>query len=196
MIKKICKKLLLILLVLFFAHTIYVIFDGLKTSTRKVDVALVFGNKIENDGLPSKRLQARLDEGVKLYKNKRIKKIIVSGGFGKEGFWEGTAMQKYLLKNEVNNADIVVDNKGINTEKSVINSLKILDSLNYKSIISVSQFYHQTRIKLIFRKKSFKNYEISSPKYFELRDFYSLFREFFAFYDYLIFKPKLSNQVI
>lgn len=185
--KKYLKFFTFFLLSTFLAHLLFFTFFGFKKPKKRNDIALIFGNKIEENGIPSKRLQARLDEGIKLYRKQRVKKIIVSGGLGKEGFWEGTEMKKYLINNNVKNVDIIIDNYGNNTEKSVQNSLKIMDSLNYKSLVSVSQFYHQSRIKLIFRKKRFDNFETSSPKYFELRDFYSLFREFFAYYHFLLF---------
>jgi len=57
-----------------------------------------------------------------------------------------------------------------------------MDSLNFESAITVSQYFHQTRTKFLFRKEGCKNIESSSPVYFEMRDFYSVFREFVAFY--------------
>jgi len=101
---------------------------------------------------------------------------------GKEGFWEGTKMQEYLVANKIPAANIIVDNKGNDTEKTVLNSIKIMHRLHYRSAISVSQYFHQTRIKMLFRKNGFHNIESASPRYFELRDFYSIFREFIAFY--------------
>lgn len=38
--------------------------------------------------------------GLQLYEKNRVKKIIVSGGFGKEGFYEGDKMKEYLIKME------------------------------------------------------------------------------------------------
>mgnify|MGYP001251410713 CR=1 FL=1 len=61
-------------------------------------------------------------------------------------------------------------------------SIKILDTLHYKTAISVSQYFHQTRTKMFFRKQGFHNIESASPNYFECRDFYAIFREFFAYY--------------
>ena len=61
-------------------------------------------------------------------------------------------------------------------------SIKILDTLHYKTAISVSQYFHQTRTKMLFRKQGFQNIESASPNYFEWRDFYAIFREFFAYY--------------
>lgn len=182
MLNKILKYILAAFLSWLIIHFLYITYDGLTSSKQKAELAVVFGNKVNEDGSLSSRLKARLDKSIELYQKKQIKNILVSGGLGKEGYWEGTEMKKYLIKNKIPVSNILVDNFGDNTEKTVLNTIKIADSLQYKNIISVSQFYHQTRIKKLFREHHFKNIESSSPAYFELRDFYSVFREFFAYY--------------
>ncbi|PIF47695.1 vancomycin permeability regulator SanA [Chryseobacterium sp. 52] len=163
-------------------HSIYIINDGLTNTKQNADLAVVPGNKINEDGTLSSRLKARLDESLELYRKKQVKKILVSGGLGKEGYWEGNEMKKYLIENKIPSENIITDNYGDTTEKTVINSIKIADSLKYKSIITVSQYYHQTRIKKLFKEHHFDHVTSSSPIYFEIRDLYSIFREFFAYY--------------
>lgn len=180
--KKFFKIVFSILVFWFVAHSIFIIFDGLNDKNNNAVVAIVLGNKVNEDGTLSDRLKARLDKSIELYKDGRVKKIIVSGGLGKEGFWEANEMKKYLIENQVSNHNIIVDNFGNDTEKTAENSIKILDSLDYKTAISVSQYFHQTRTKMLFRRQGFQNIESASPNYFEWRDFYAVFREFFAFY--------------
>lgn len=182
MLKTIIKYILIAAISWLIIHSLYITYDGLTNSKQQADLAVVFGNKVNEDGSLSPRLQARLDKSIELYQKKQIKNILVSGGLGKEGYWEGTEMKNYLLKNKIPANKILVDNFGDNTEKTVLNTIKIADSLKYHSAISVSQFYHQTRVKKLFREHHFKNIESASPEYFELRDFYSVFREFFAYY--------------
>lgn len=182
MLSKILKYILVTAISWFTVHSLYITYDGFKNFKQKADLAVVFGNKVNEDGTLSPRLKARLDQSIELYRKKQVKDIVVSGGLGKEGYWEGTEMKKYLIENSIPADKIIVDNFGDNTEKTVVNTMKIADSLQYNSIISVSQFYHQTRIKKLFREHHFKNIESSSPVYFEIRDFYSVFREFFAYY--------------
>ncbi|PKF74739.1 YdcF family protein [Chryseobacterium sp. PMSZPI] len=182
MLKIIIKYILIASLSWFIIHSLYITYDGFTNSKQKADLAVVFGNKVNEDGTLSPRLKARLDKSIELYQKKQIKDILVSGGLGKEGYWEGTEMKNYLIKNKISSNKILVDNFGDNTEKTVINTIKIADSLKYSSVISVSQYYHQTRIKKLFRGHHFKNIDSSSPIYFEIRDFYSIFREFFAYY--------------
>jgi vancomycin permeability regulator SanA len=87
-----------------------------------------------------------------------------------------------LIKYGVPDSLIIVDNFGNNTIASVENTLKLKDSLNFRSIIIVSQYFHLTRTKMLFKKKHFDNVNSVSPEYFELRDVYSLLREFGAYY--------------
>ncbi|KQT21889.1 hypothetical protein ASG31_00665 [Chryseobacterium sp. Leaf404] len=179
---KLFKRIIGVLILWFLIHSVLIIYDGLRDKNQNADVAIVLGNKINTDGTPSERLKARLDKSLELYEAKRINKIIVSGGFGIEGFWEGDKMKQYLESKNIPSDKIIVDNYGNDTEKTVENSIRIMDSLNIKSAVSVSQYFHQTRTKQLFRKHHFKNIESSSPNYFEMRDFYSVIREFLAFY--------------
>lgn len=127
-------------------------------------------------------MEKRLECGLQLYKNKQVKKIIVSGGLGKEGFYEGDKMKTYLIENGVPENSILVDNFGNNTLATVENTLKLQQKLNFKSIIVVSQYFHITRTKMLFRKRGIENIGSASPDYFEVRDFYSIIREFAAYY--------------
>uniref|UniRef100_UPI00404AB807 YdcF family protein n=1 Tax=Flavobacterium sp. TaxID=239 RepID=UPI00404AB807 len=91
-------------------------------------------------------------------------------------------MKAYLIKNNVPDSLIIVDNYGDNTLATVENTIKLKDSLKFESLIVVSQYFHVTRTKMLFKKHGFQNVSSASPKYFEFRDFYSIFREFVAFY--------------
>lgn len=179
---KIIKYSIFIFLLWFVFHSTLVTIDGLTDKQQDADVAIVLGNKVNENGIPSERLKARLDKSIDLYKENRVQNIIVSGGFGKEGFWEGTKMKEYLIQHHIPQDKIIVDDYGNDTEQTVENSLKIMDSLGFETAISVSQYFHQTRIKKLFNNKGFIHIESASPQYFEFRDLYSLIREFVAYY--------------
>ena len=181
-IKRLLTYLLLILATWFVGHLVYSTLDGLTDDKKKADLAVILGNKVNSDGTLSERLTQRLACGLALYREGRVHQILVSGGFGKEGFYEGTKMKDYLVKNNVPDSCIIVDNKGNNTLATVENTLRLKDSLNFKSIIVVSQYFHLTRTKMLFKKLHFENVSGVSPKYFEIRDLYAITREFFAYY--------------
>lgn len=166
----------------FLGHILYITIDGLCKNENNADIVVILGNKVNEDGTLSKRLEKRLECGLHLYQNGQVKRIIVSGGLGKEGFYEGDKMKEYLIEKSVPDSLIIIDNYGNNTRATVKNTLKLKDSLSFESIIVVSQYFHLTRTKMLFKKQGFKNVSSASPKYFEFRDFYSLCREFVAYY--------------
>ena len=168
-------------------HAAYVAYDGLHDYSGNADVAIILGNAVHADSSLSPWLQGRVDAAVKLYKSKRIKKIFASGGKGEYGVHEGDAMKKYLIEKNIPANDIIADSKGDNSYLTAKDFIRLNDSLHFSSAIVVSSFYHITRCKYIIRKLGFKNVEgYSSDKYF-WNDWYGLFREFFAFYKYMIF---------
>lgn len=181
-ILKYTKRFLIVCILWGVIHAIYSIADGLTDKNQTADAAIILGSKVNLDGTLSERLQARVDKGLELYNTKRVKTIIVSGGLGREGFWEGDKMKEYLVQHHVPANKIIVDNYGNDTEKTVTNSIRIMDSLHLKSAISVSQYFHQTRTKKLFRKNGFEKIESASPHFFELWDLYSIPREFAAYY--------------
>lgn len=181
-VNKLVKILMAVLLIWYVAHITYITIDGLSDEGKTADVAVILGSKVNENGQLSERLEKRMETGLALYNNHRVKKIIVSGGLGKEGFYEGEKMKDYLIENNVPETEIIVDNNGNTTHATVENTLKLKDSLNFKSLIVVSQYFHVTRTKKFFKDKGFKNVSSVSPHYFEVRDLYSTLREFVAYY--------------
>ena len=182
MLKKTGKYIGITFLLWLLIHSIVIISDGLTDEGQSADYAVIFGNKVNTDGSLSERLEKRMECGLQLYRNKRVHSLIVSGGLGKEGHDEGTKMKEFLLRHGVPDSVIVVDHKGDNTLQTVRNTLALKDSLHFSSLMVVSQYYHISRAKLLFRKEGFTALSGASPRYFEWRDVYSLLREFFAFY--------------
>ena len=191
MIYTLKKKLIIlcsIILIWVIAHVVIVTFDGLKDELKRVDAAVILGNKVEEDGKPSERLKCRLDRAVELYNKQYFKYVIVSGGIGKEGFDEAKVMKEYLVKQGVPEDKIFLDSEGNNTLLTAKNSKKIMDGKELRSAMVISQFYHISRTKLAFKKVGFKEVYSAHGKYFELRDIYSLVREVPAYYKYLFTK--------
>lgn len=165
-----------------FVHSLYIIIDGLSDHGENADIAIILGNKVNKDGTLSERLTKRLESGVFLYREHRVKKILVSGGLGKEGFYEGDKMKEYLIHQNIPDSVIIVDNKGNTTRATVDNTMKLKEKYSFNSAIVVSQYFHVTRTKKLLKDKGFTNISSVSPYYFEWRDFYSILREFPAYY--------------
>ncbi len=169
----------------FFIHCGYLLVDGFKSPAGKSDAAVVLGNKVEPNGQPSPRLKARLDAALELFQQGKTSNIIVSGGHGKEGFYEADKMKEYLVEQGVPDSVIIVDNKGDNTLKTAINTQAICKAKGYKSVTVVSQWFHITRTKQMLKGLGLL-VDSAAPDYFEWRDFYAVTREFVAFYAYLL----------
>jgi len=65
------KSIFIILIVWFLAHSIYITIDGLTDKQTNSDVAIVLGNRVNEDGTLSERLKARLDKSIKLYQKQK-----------------------------------------------------------------------------------------------------------------------------
>lgn len=170
----------------FLVHTLFILVEGFNDDVRPVDVAVVLGNEVTSDGKPSERLKARLDRAIEIFNNGQALRFIVSGGIGKEGVDEAKVMAQYLNDHLVPKENIIIDSEGRSTEKTVQNTLKIMKENNFDSVVVISQYFHISRIKLAFRKKGITEIYSAHPNYFELRDIYSIFREFFAHYSYAL----------
>jgi vancomycin permeability regulator SanA len=181
-----CLAVLLVFPLWFLAHTVYIVADGLNDEIAQADAAVVLGNTVERNGQPSERLKARLEKAVELYDQNLVGKIIVSGGFGAEGFEEADVMRAFLVSRNVPESSIILDRDGDNTHKTAVNTKQIMQSRNMRSVIIVSQYFHITRSRLAFQKAGIENIYAAHANYFELRDIYSILREFTGFYSYLI----------
>lgn len=185
-LKKLIQYTIVALLLWGSIHTIIIVIDGLNDELEVVDVGVILGNKVELDGKPSKRLQRRLDRGIELYEGNYFKYVIVSGGVGKEGFDEAVVMRDYLIQAGIPEDSIILDSKGINTYMTAKNSKEIIEEKGLNSVMIISQYYHISRTKLAFSKVGFDKVYSAHARIFEIRDIYSLIREFVAYYKYLI----------
>ncbi|AZB29910.1 hypothetical protein [Chryseobacterium balustinum] len=72
---KYLKFVVILIISWFIVHTIYIVIDGLYDSGEKADISIILGSKVNEDGTLSARLEKRLETGIELYKNQRVKKF-------------------------------------------------------------------------------------------------------------------------
>ena len=171
----------------FFLTALAIVADGLTDELTPCDVGVVLGNRVEPDGRPSARLEARLDRALDLYRKGFFAEVIVSGGTGEEGFDEAAVMKRYLVERGVPPDRIRADGQGVNTLATACNASRILAGKGQTSALVVSQFYHLPRAKLAFRRAGISRVASARARFFEWRDIYATAREVVAFYDYLLF---------
>lgn len=182
----------LLVIIWFLFHNFFIIKEGINNGTSPAEVGVIFGSKNQENGGLSASLLERLNIGLNLYRKKQIEKIIVTGGMANKGLCEADLMRKYLSDHGVPLKDIITDDKALNTQENVENSLEIIKKHKFKSVAIVSEYYHIARIKLMFNKHNydFNNIETVSSYGNPLKKYHLdvYLREFLAYYYYLLFK--------
>lgn len=110
-------------------------------------VAVVLGNRMNDDGSLSDTMLIRLNLALKLYSEKRPDKIIVSGGVAnvKAGVAEADEMKKWLVKNGIPGDIIVIENKSLTTKENARFSAPIICNLKADKLILCSTKEHIDR---------------------------------------------------
>ncbi len=99
----------------------------------------------------------RLMQAIKLYKEKKIKKILFSGGSGylsDKTQIEGKYIEEYLLGIGIPREDLIVEKKSKNTRENALFTKQVLDSLGMsdKKFLLITSANHMMRSKGCFNK--------------------------------------------
>ncbi|OPJ59695.1 YdcF family protein [Clostridium oryzae] len=153
-IKKKIKVLSIIFLIGFFTILIFEAYIWLipVNNTKKADAAIVLGCSIHGR-IPTPFLKARTLKAAEIYKDGRVKYIIVSGGKGPgEDISEAECMKKILVDNGVEQNKILLENRSSNTSENIAFSNKLMNKYNFKNAIVVSNLFHLRRAEILCRK--------------------------------------------
>jgi vancomycin permeability regulator SanA len=182
------RKLLIaaaLALCVFVIAMLAIVVSGLRDDIARSDVALVLGNKVELDGTPSPRLRARLDRTLELFRAGFFPSIIVSGGTGKEGFDEAAVMRDYLIAHGVPASAMITDSHGETTFASAVNTARIAKEHGFKSVFTVTQYFHVPRARLALRRCNITEIHSAHARFFEWRDIFSVPRDTVGYGSYL-----------
>jgi len=165
-------------LMLYFGNTDY---------RRPADVAVVFGARTYADGRMSDALKDRIRAGCELYRAGLVKRLLVSGGPGDGLITEAAAMREYALSHGVADADIIVDDQGLNTDATVRTVTSLVRRGEVHRVLVVSHFYHLPRIKLACERAGIEVCTVPARQAYVLRQIpYSMAREVAAFWTYYL----------
>lgn len=106
------------------------------------EVAIVFGAGVQKDGTPTPYLRYRIETAARLYKAKRVSKLLMSADNSTQKYNEPVAMKNYAQKLGVPASAIVLDYAGFNTYDSCYRALAIF-GLHEATL--VTQGYHLPR---------------------------------------------------
>ncbi|HEY1393197.1 MAG TPA: YdcF family protein [Methylibium sp.] len=159
---------------------------GLQDHLEPADAIVVFGNAVAADGTPSRRLGARLDGALEVYRRGLASLVIVSGGIDREGHDEAATMARYLEDRGIPRSAIVQDNAGKDTMATAADVARIASERRLESVIVATQYFHVPRARLALMRAGLRVVGSVHARYFEARDFYSLAREVVGFAAYYV----------
>lgn len=137
----------------FYCITVATLYANIMAGRHKAsldkDFVIILGCKVKNDGSLTPILKGRVDKALEFAKEQKEKNgkdmiFVASGGKGEdESISEAEAMKKYLLDNSINEKNIIVENKSINTFQNMKFSKEKIDRINKdgKIIFSTTNYH-------------------------------------------------------
>ncbi|MBL9100008.1 MAG: YdcF family protein [Myxococcales bacterium] len=167
-------------------HLLAISVDGCTDEGADADLAVVLGNQVGRDGVPSPRLQRRLERALELWRAGKVARVIVSGGQDPGSPHEADVMRAWLIDRGVPAGLVVADRDGVNTHATARFTRDYMQAHGLTSVVAVSQFYHLSRCKLALRMFGAPGVSAAHAALeFEARDPWSMLRELVGYYAYL-----------
>ncbi len=135
-----------LLMVGYFAYNSFIIYRySSEYSEVTSDVAIVLG-AATNDEQVSPVFRERINHALYLYEQGLVKKLIFTGGYGK---WQSKSdsriAKEYAVKNGVPSSAILIEESSRYTVQNLLESKRIMDSLDYRTALIVSDPLHMKR---------------------------------------------------
>ncbi len=188
--KKTANKLFLISLIVFYLFSNRFLTDEIvrlweidypsqTELNQQFEAAIVLGGGIVNYDYINKKLIFRengdkLFQAITLYKTKKVKKILLSGGPGHLIYrdqYEASFIKKYLLEIDIPENDILVDSISDNTFQNAINSKQLLNTvfLQDSKYLLITNATHMRRSIACFKKAGLDITPFPTSKYTGIR---------------------------
>jgi len=105
-------------------------------------VAVVFSAGVYADGTPSPMLADRVNGAVELYRQGKIRKLLMTGDNSTQNYDEVSTMKRYAIAQGVSEKDITLDYAGFSTYESCYRAKEIFGVTH---AVLVTQRYHLPR---------------------------------------------------
>ncbi len=150
-----------VLFVVFIASQIYLYSDN--SAEISADAAIVLGAAVWGERL-SPVFQERVNHAVNLYREKRIKKIIFTGGQGNsDEETEAETARKYAIDNGIPSIDILTENESRSTYENLLFARQIAEENKISTVLLVSDPLHLKRSMEIARSLNYKAFPSPTP---------------------------------
>ncbi len=146
--KRIAKALLLILVILLvtvglLASRIYTYSNA--GSDGPADAAIVLGAAVWGAQV-SPVFKERINHGIDLYQNRKVRKLIFTGGQGNSNEpTESSAARRYAMQRGIPAGDILIEEKSHTTYENILYAKQIADANGLRKVLIVSDPLHMKR---------------------------------------------------
>ena len=150
------KKVLVFILVLFFTAALLPLWimwrdfwvSRLDADTvRPADAAVVLSTRAYEKGRLNPCLVARVEAAVELYRARKVKKLVMTGGVSRDLQSSAGNMQMIAEKMGVSKADIIQEREAGNTFENIVFSRKFIE--NSPRVVIVSAGFHLARAQMM-----------------------------------------------
>jgi vancomycin permeability regulator SanA len=131
------------------------------TNVPKHDVAIVFGAGVYPDGTPTPFLQSRLLAAIQLYKDGKVRVLLMSGDNRTSHYDEPTVMKKFAVAHGVPARAVVLDYAGYNTYDTCY---RVHYLFGVNSAILVTHGYHLPRALLTCNSLDIKSVGVKADR--------------------------------
>lgn len=154
------KKVLVFILVLFFTAALLPLWimwrdfwvSRLDADTvRPADAAVVLSTRAYEKGRLNPCLVARVEAAVELYRARKVKKLVMTGGVSRDLQSSAGNMQMIAEKMGVSKGDIIQEREAGNTFENIVFSRKFIE--NSPRVVIVSAGFHLARARMMADKQ-------------------------------------------
>ena len=154
------KKVLVFILVLFLTAALlplWIMWRDFQVSrldadtVRPADAAVVLSTRAYEKGRLNPCLVARVEAAVELYRARKVKKLVMTGGISRDLQSSAGNMQMIAEKMGVSKADIIQEREAGNTFENIVFSRKFIE--NSPRVVIVSAGFHLARARMMADKQ-------------------------------------------
>lgn len=132
---------------------------GFRDDGRSADCAIILGTAAWHDK-PSPVFKERINHAIKLYREGRVKALVLTGGFGEgASFSESQVARTYCLERGIPAEALFLETKSRTTVENLTEAKKLLEAEGFRTALIVSDPWHLKRGVLVAQRQGIDAYQ-------------------------------------
>jgi vancomycin permeability regulator SanA len=153
----------LLIIVVFFSVNNHSDDTKMISNTGEFDAGVILGAAVWGGNRPSPILRERINKGYELFRDKKIKKIVLTGGGSKGEKTEAEVAGEELIKKGISIDNIIIENQSNSTLQQISYiSKKLYKPNKWKNLVFISDNFHLFRTEQICSFFDIKCYTAAS----------------------------------